>query len=117
MRNGVSQHLSFLLLTLLCAGYSVNLIYFIFVVLFFLKKKGTLIRSLCYPSVCLSVRPSVCRFVKTLYLRNAWRYRIEIQTIYSDLRPHDFLIRNIFLYLLRKKIWPFLWQKKRISTL
>ena len=78
---------------LLCTGCSVKVKKSIFLGFrTFLRKKGSHIKSLCCPSVCLSV--------KTLYLRNAWRYQVEIQAIYSNPRPHDFLIKNIFLYLL-----------------
>ena len=54
-----------------------------------LGKNGTLIRSLCCPSACL-------------YFKNARRYRVEIQTIYSDLQPHDFLKKLYFYIYLRK---------------
>ena len=40
-----------------------------------------------YKITLLSVRLSV----KSLSLRNVWRYRVEIQTIYSDLRRLNFL--------------------------
>ena len=63
-------------------------------VLYLLRKKETLIRSLCCPSVCLSV--------KILYLRNASRYRDEIQTIYSDLRSLDFLKQSYCFNYLKK---------------
>ena len=60
-----------------------------FKVSYLLSKKGTLIRSRCCSSD-LSV--------KSLYLRNAWRYGFDIQTIYSDLWPHDFLKKGISRY-------------------
>ena len=68
-----------------------------------LGKNGTLIRSLCCPSACL-------------YFKNARRYRVEIQTIYSDLQPHDFLKKNISHLL--KKIYGRLYHKiMHISTI
>ena len=51
-----------------------------FWVLYRLRKKGTFIPM----------------SVKSLYLRNAWSYRVEIQSIYSDLQPHDFLTKTYF---------------------
>ena len=58
---------------------------------YILGKKGTLVRSFCCPPVCLSV--------KTHYRKNAWRYQVEIQTIYSDLRPHNFLKKEMYFYI------------------
>ena len=42
-------------------------------------------------------------FFTSLYLRNTWRYRAKIETIYSDLRPRDFLKKIVFLHLLKKR--------------
>ena len=51
-------------------------------------------------TVCLSVYLSLCLSVKSLYLRNAWRYQVEIQTIYLDVQPHDFLEKKyLYTYL------------------
>ena len=47
-----------------------------------LRKKGTLTRSLC----CPSLRLSVCLSAKRLYFKNAWRYRVEIQDLGYILR-------------------------------
>ena len=35
-------------------------------------------------------------------MRNAWKYRVEIQSIYLDLRFHDLVKKNLFLIYLKK---------------
>ena len=77
------------------------------------KKESLLDHFVVLLSVCLSVLSSF-----SLYLRYAWRYRVEIQTIYSDLRSM-ISWKYVFLHLLKKR-YSRLYHKKnitRISTL